>query len=182
MQSACVNGYQDGVLLQHVLRVLLAAVLGSLPLGGCAEKPDNRVLQPSIASVAPDESSGPVIDNTRPPILPSVRRSRSKPVARVASEKFARKAARLDPNTLVGLAPDAIDRILGSPTGVRAEAMTVEWTYVRPSCSLIIFFYPDIVTGALRALNYTLGDVNGRVGASQACVDFLMVARSDEPN
>jgi hypothetical protein len=182
MRSACVNGYQDGVLLQHVLRVLLAAALGSLPLGGCAEKPDNLVLQPDIASAAADMPHQPVIDSTAQPLLPSVHRSRSKPVARVASEKFVRKAARLDPNTLVGLSPDAIDRILGSPTGVRAEAMMVEWTYARPSCSLIVFFYPDIVTGTLRALNYTLADMNGRAGANRVCVDFLMMARSDEPN
>ncbi len=179
MQSACVNGCQDGVLLQHVLRVLLAAGLGSLALGGCAGKIENRVLQPDIASVVPDISRQPLIDSTRQPIVPPVRTSRSR---HVAPEKVAKKAARIDPNTLVGLAPDAIDRILGSPTGVRAEAMTVEWTYVRPSCSLIIFFYPDIATGALRALNYTLADVNGRVGANQACVNFLMMARSDEPN
>src|SRR5258708_39481567 len=98
MRSACVNGYQDGV-LQHVLRVLLAAALGSLPIGGCTEKPNNQVLQHD-ASAGPEtlRQSAADSDSTPQPALPPARRSRPKFVARVASQKFVRKPARPGPN------------------------------------------------------------------------------------
>jgi len=79
---------------------------------------------------------------------------------------------------LVGLGPPAVDRILGKPAGTRADAMAVEWTYTAPSCSLSIFFYPDIATGALRALKYNVTDRGS--GDGHACVNFLVMARSDE--
>jgi hypothetical protein len=79
---------------------------------------------------------------------------------------------------LVGLGPPAVDRILGKPAGMRADAMAVEWTYTAPSCSLSVFFYPDIATGALRALKYNVTDRGN--GDGHACVNFLVMARSDE--
>jgi len=82
-------------------------------------------------------------------------------VLRAVPKKSESKTAGLDLGTLVGLAPPAVDRILGRPAGIRTEAMSVEWTYIARNCSLNIFFYPDIATGALRALRYNVTDRAG---------------------
>jgi hypothetical protein len=79
---------------------------------------------------------------------------------------------------LVGMGPEAIDRMLGKPVGTRTEATTVEWTYSGPRCSLRIFFYPDIATRTLRALQYDI--TSRKAGEGRTCLNFPMIARSDE--
>ena len=82
----------------------------------------------------------------------------------------------VDPVTLVGLDPPAIGRILGKPAGMREDAMTTEWTYSTPTCSLKIFFYPDIATGALRALKYNVEDIRGDAGDDGTCGHHVLLA------
>ncbi len=180
MRAACVNGFRDGILLCHVQRFVFAAALGGLLLAGCTERPDNRMLKPNLPFAMSNMSCRYVSAATPRPGAAIVRPSGSRPVARAAPKKSEGKTAGFDPSTLVGLAPPAIDQILGKPAGMRAEAMTVEWNYVGQGCSLNIFFYPDIATGTLRALKYNVTNMKGRTGGSRACVNFLMMARSDE--
>jgi hypothetical protein len=180
MRAACGNGFQEEIILHHVRRVVLAAALGGLPLGGCTEKPDSRTLKPDLAYSASDRPRQLVVGTALRPKPVAARPAASRPVVRAAPEKSESKMARLDPSTLVGMAPPAIDRILGSPAGRRAEAMTIEWTYIGQSCSLDIFFYPDIATGDLRALKYNVAHIKGQTGGDQDCVSFPMTARRDE--
>jgi hypothetical protein len=182
MRATGINGFQNEIVLHHVYRVAVAVALGGLPLGGCTEKPDNRNLEQDLVFAAPDAPSQHIVQPAPRPIPATVRPPASKSVAHAAPEKPERKMAGVDPSTLVGLAPPAVGRILGKPAGIRAEAMTVEWTYVGQNCSLNIFFYPDIATSALRVLKYNIVDMKGRAGGGRACVNFLMIARSDEPD
>ncbi len=180
MRAGCVNGFRDGIALHHVHRIVFAAALGGFPLGGCSEKPDNRMLKPDPALTASVRPRQHLAETAPRPI--SAAPAGSRPIARAVPEKAERKATKLDPGALVGLAPPAIDRMLGRPAGTRTEAMTVEWTYIGKSCSLNIFFYPDIATGALLALGYNVTNTNERAGGSGACVNFLTMARNDEPD
>jgi hypothetical protein len=154
---------------------VFAAVLGGLPLGGCTEKPDNQ-MKPNLANAIPKKLCQQVSQAAPRPTAAVVRPS----IERAVPKKSGEKMASFDPSILVGLAPPAIDRILGRPAGMRAEAMTVEWSYKGQGCSLNIFFYPDIATGTLRALKYKVSNVKGQPAGNPACVNFLMMARSDE--
>jgi hypothetical protein len=95
-------------------------------------------------------------------------------------EKSERKAAMLNPVMLVGMAPPDIDKLLGKPAVMREYAMTTEWTYATRVCSLAIFFYPDIATGTLRALEYNVTDSKGDAGDGPGCVHHILLARSDD--
>jgi hypothetical protein len=95
-------------------------------------------------------------------------------------EKLKKTVTKADPVTLVGMAPPAIGKLLGKPAGTREYAMTTEWTYETPVCSLVIFFYPDITTGALRALKYNATGPKGGTGNGPSCVHNILLARNDD--
>jgi hypothetical protein len=186
MRAACRNEWQDGIGSNHVRWVVLAAVLGGLPLGGCTEKPDNRMCKQNIAFAKVDakpEKSRSVLENSPRPVQTSARPADPRLPAPTVLEISDVSTTNLDPSTLVGLAPPAIDRILGKPSGTRTEAMAVQWTYNGvgngAGCWLEIFFYPDIVNGDLRALKYSIANKKGEAGGGGNCAGSLMMARSD---
>ena len=173
MQAACRDRFHWTNLHRSVA---FGAVLGTLSLNGCTEKPDDPMLRPSV--VQADSAELPAVEPApAAPVAPPPRPvAKAKPVSRPVLART--RAPAFNPGMLVGLGPPAVDRILGKPAGTRADAMAVEWTYTAPSCSLSIFFYPDIATGALRALKYNVTDRGS--GDGHACVNFLVMARSDE--
>jgi hypothetical protein len=131
---------------------------------------------PSVVEAAP-----PIVEAPPPTSAASERPAVPRPAPRTVQDKPQIKIARFDPSTLVGLAPPAVDRILGRPAVTRADAMTVRWTYIEQSCSLDIFFYPDVTTGVLRMLKYNVTSIKGQAGTGRDCINFLTMARSDEP-
>lgn len=171
MQVAC-NLPRNGIDFWHVA---FFATLGASLLGGCTEKPDNRVL-PSPAVAAADKSPQQV---PKPALVsPTVRAVAPKPVTH--SDRTERKIARLAPDTLVGLTPPAIGQLLGKPAETQEDAMMIRWTYTTQNCSLNVFFYPEIATGSFRALKYNVAETKGRPGHGHGCTNDLMMARSDE--
>ena len=149
------------------LRTVVAlAALAGLSLGSCTEKPDNG---PPKASPAP--AAAGLAQDTRPPaIVPQRRQFRPPP------QKVARKGPKIDPVELVGLDPSAVGRVLGRPSATHKDAMAMEWTYSTSNCSLNIYFYPDVVTGDLKALKYNLAGKQLKHG----CIDFPVLARNDD--
>jgi len=152
--------------------VLVALI--AVSLWGCTEKPDTRPLKASIPPAAMKSVQIAQLPTPRPVRQP----------VRLPAQKAAKKDLRpdrdlrIDPITLVGLDPSSIGRRLGPPDGTRIDAMAVEWSYAAPSCSLRIFFYPDVSTGGLKALKYNISGT--RLGHS--CVGFPLIARNDEPD
>ena len=174
MQAACCNRLRSD--LRYA--VVLATALVGLSLGGCTEKPDNRALSASLAPITEPEQPQ-VVESTPEPAVSTVRAPNA-PVRKMTKKKprlDAETLQRFDPGTLMGLEPPAVDRMLGRPAGTHTDATTVEWIYSRPGCSLSIFFYPDIATGALRALKYNV--TNRQAGDNRGCINFPIVARSD---
>lgn len=182
MQAACGNRLRDDLRYAAVL----AATLAGLSLTGCTEKPDNAELsaslapmtepeQPQVLQSAPEPAASP----PRAPNVPVRKMAKKKPrlEPRLEARLDAGTLPRFDPRTLMGLEPLAIDRMLGRPAGTHTDATAVEWIYSRPGCSLSIFFYPDIATGALRALKYNV--TNRQAGDNHGCINFPIVARSD---
>jgi len=150
---------------------LIAVSLAGLSLSGCVERRQVAIQDVTVAPVIP-EVSLPVLPRYRTRWIPP------KPIARMRREGPEKKVAGFDPVILVGMAPPDISRILGNPIDMREEALSTEWIYSAPACSLVIFFYPDISTGALRALKYNVNDANA--GAGRACVQQVLLAKGND--
>jgi hypothetical protein len=158
MPAACSNW--------NLRTAVAVAALAGLWLGSCTEKPDSG---PPRGSPAP--ATAGLAQEMRPPaIVPQRRHFRQPP------QKMARKEPRIDPVELVGLDPSAVGRVLGRPSATRTDAMAMEWTYSTSSCSLNIYFYPDVVTGGLKALKYNIAGKQLKHG----CIDFPVLARNDD--
>ena len=149
--------------------LLLTAAL--VALCGCAQKPDDPKLTADLAPSAPVEAPARHAPPPRPPEV-------AKRVEQVV-EKPEKKVAALDPATLVGMSPSSVGSALGKPTASHDDAMSAEWTYATKGCSLKIFFYPDIATGALRVLKYIVRNARGEAGDGPGCVHTILLARSD---
>lgn len=161
MPSACRNRNWDN--LHHAV---VLALLAGQSLGGCTEKPDTPPQKVNVVPATTEPAQTARLPTARP----------AHPPVRMPVQKTARRESRIDPVTLVGLDPSAVGRMLGRPAGTRIDAMAVEWTYSAPSCSLSIFFYPDVATGDLKALKYNITSRQ----AGHGCVDFPTMARNDE--
>jgi len=157
MPSACFSRNWDNA--------VVLALLASLSLGGCTEKPETPAQKIAVVPAASEPAQIARPPAARPP----------RPPARMPAQKTAKKRPRIDPVTLVGMDPPTVGRTLGRPAGTRMDAMAVEWTYAAPSCSLSLFFYPDVATGDLKVLKYNI--TGGQAGRS---CDFPMMARNDE--
>jgi hypothetical protein len=159
--------------------LLIVSTFGGLPLYGCTEAPPDRHL---ASTLAPDTAQDMASNTLQAfaPVPAHASKTVPKRSAHVRTERITeKKVAVLDPVTLVGMAPPAIGNILGKPAGTREVALTTEWTYANPSCSLVVFFYPDISTGALHALKFSATGADGAEdGAS--CIHHILLARSDD--
>ncbi|MDE2161709.1 MAG: hypothetical protein KGL56_05045 [Alphaproteobacteria bacterium] len=92
------------------------------------------------------------------------------------------KIAKIDPNSLIGLEPSAIERILGTPTRTGKIDMSLVWTYASTDCSLQIFFYPDIKTSSFHVLKYGAAGGNGSlIDTSQPCIQRILTVKNNEP-
>jgi hypothetical protein len=174
MRAVRAENYHFAVIARAVTRrcwrSLLAVLLVGMPLAGCIEK------QPVVAQKVELPPREP--EPSPPAIAPvPVSGEAQKPVARARRERPEKKIAMFDPLTLVGMTPPDIGRILGRPAGTREEALSIEWIYETRTCSLVIFFYPDIATGALRALKYNVHDSKENAGDGRNCVQKVLLAR-----
>ena len=123
----------------------------------------------------------PVTPPTEPP---PTQLPKPKPFAREPAkpEKPPERLAEVDPNTLIGLDPPAVEKLLGSPSRVSKSDISLVWTFSAPSCSFQIFFYPDLKTSAFHALKYGGADGNGaQLAMSELCIRGILTAKSNAP-
>lgn len=97
----------------------------------------------------------------------------------VRETKEPERVASVDPKTLIGLAPAAVERLLGSPSNVSKVDPSLVWTYSGQGCSFQVFFYPDLKTASFHALKYssTAGEQ-----ADNACIRNILTVRSNGPS
>jgi hypothetical protein len=93
-----------------------AALAALLLLAACAAKPGPAIEAAALAS--PDAPAA--FDNPAP--------ARAKPA---------------DPEAILGLAPDALERLLGRPELVRRDAPAEVWQYRSASCVVDLYLYPE---------------------------------------
>ena len=60
------------------------------------------------------------------------------------------------PEDLVGFDFSSVLQVLRRPDTVQSNALSVVWTYTEPSCTLQLFFYPEIQTKIFRLLKHDL--------------------------
>ena len=93
--------------------------------------------------------------------------------------KEPEKIASIDPKSLIGLAPAAVEKLLGAPSTVSRGDPSLVWTYAGQGCSFQVFFYPDLKTASFHALKY--GSTGGGNDPSDACVRGILMVRSNGP-
>ena len=128
------------------------------PVGDAAVA--RAVLQPRAAPVRPKK---PPPHDTRPAELdPSIR------------------VASIDPQSLLGLDPDDVQKRLGAPARMENSALSRKWIYAAPGCSFSIFFYPNVNSTSFHALKYGSARDDGEsIDNSDACVRKILTARNN---
>jgi hypothetical protein len=156
----------------------------SLGLGGCmtlgdAAQPPAEADYASLPAV-----SAPMVKVSTPMTAPPVKsmKSERKPQRerRVAENAHPRMMSSLDPDRLIGLAPDAVRQLLGPPVRVESDELSHAWIYASGGCSFRLFFYPSLNTASLRVLKYGGNDDNGDLmDVSDACIRQILAARKN---
>lgn len=114
---------------------------------------------------------------------PDSRAAREKPAEKQAVEKPAppeKQAAAINPDRLIGLNPEGVEKLMGTPSKVKDDHLSREWVYASPGCNFRVFFYPNLNAASFRALKYGGSDNNGgTLAASNACVRRILTARAN---
>lgn len=150
----------------------LGIILGAT-VSGCALF--NRMTSPDPKPQPAAEKPVP------PPAAPPVKPRRQ--VREIHETKEPEKLAAIDPNSLIGLDPSAVEKLLGVPARINKSDVSLVWTYASADCSLQIFFYPDIKTSYFHALKYGVSDgTGGQIEMSQNCIRRILTARNNGPS
>lgn len=119
----------------------------------------------SPATIAPPPQAAPV----RP----------KRQVREVRENKEPERVALVDPKSLIGLAPGAVEKLLGSPSNVSKSDPSLVWTYAGQGCSFQVYFYPDIKTASFHALKYSS---SAGEQADNICIRNILMVRSNGPS
>jgi hypothetical protein len=140
---------------------------------------------PAIVSSDPlPADTGPSALSSEEPAIPprprprkAVREAREPPPERSTR---AERPAGIDPNRLIGLSPEGVAKLIGTPSRVKDDHLSREWVYAAPGCNFRVFFYPNLNAASFRALKYGGSDSNGgNLAASDACVRRILTARAN---
>ncbi len=174
MPDSCVLRSREAHVAAPARTLWIAIIAGTaLMLCGCSTF---RELRGIVAS----PPSKPIAHQT-----PSTARRKEVPIptkprrqARKAHEnKEPERVASIDPKSLIGLAPSAVERLLGTPSHVSKVDPSLVWTYAGQGCTFRVFFYPDIKTTAFHALKYaSSGDERAN------CIRSILTVKSNGPS
>ena len=85
--------------------------------------------------------------------------------------------AELGPEALVGLEPNQVAALLGTPTMVAERPPATVWEYAASTCSLSVLFYRDLNNDRSRALGYDFSPSLIAPEARARCIAALRAAR-----
>jgi len=145
--------------------------IGLTLLAGCAHMPWSQ----QVKTPAERPSTSPAAQTT--PVPTARPRRPVKEVADSRDNKEPERVAAVDPKSLIGLAPTAVERLLGSPNNVSKNAPSLVWTYTGQGCSFQIVFYPDIKTESFHALKYS-----SSAGDESSCIRNILTVKSNGPS
>jgi hypothetical protein len=75
------------------------------------------------------------------------------------------------PSDMIGRDESGIRSLIGEPTKTRTQGSTTVWSYQKDGCSLDLFLFYDVKTGAQRVLSYEIKPDVSDTNAIQACYD-----------
>lgn len=153
------------------------ALCALAPLGGCTGMDRAPTVSPpplrSAPEIRPQPQPRAAVSNLKKPAQPY--ESRNVDVA------LPEKTVSIDPQSLLGLAPEDVQKRLGAPKRMENGALSRKWTYAAPGCSFSVFFYPNVNSTSFRALKYSGEKSDGRrIGSSDACVRKILAGRDDD--
>lgn len=153
--------------------VTILVVLALIPLGGCT-----GMRQPPVIAPPPVVSSSV---RPTPPRAAAVKPKKPSREAHTADRGTPPvRTASIDPQSLLGLDPDGVQKRLGPPARMQNSALSREWVYSVPGCSFSIFFYPNLNSTSFRVLKYGSTRDNGEsIDSSDACVRKILTARNN---
>jgi hypothetical protein len=85
--------------------------------------------------------------------------------------------ASIDPHTIIGKSQGEAEAMLGQPSAIRNSPPATIWQYRTDTCVLDVFFYMDMGTNSLRALDYDarLPDAPATDEAAGRCMGLVQV-------
>lgn len=93
---------------------------------------------------------------------------------------IVRRIINDDPTQLMGLAPDAVNRLLGQPSLLRSEPPAQVWQYKKADCVLDIFLYVgETKPGNMRVTYYEIRGSKASYKGIRAC--FAAILESHMP-
>lgn len=159
-----------------------AAILLGATLSGCATIDGVLSQTPHPIAKPPLPVAQPVVPRAQTPVAQVVPvKQKPKPTPRDTKEP--EQVAAIDPDSLIGLDPPAVEKLLGAPANIGKGDPSLVWTYAGIGCSFQIIFYPDIKTTSFHALK--LMDVSGNDAKTQdlrACLRNILTARNNGPS
>ena len=141
----------------------------------------NHDAKPPQVAEHPVAPPPPVVQTPRPkPPVPAAVHE-APPPKPDKPEKLERLAS-VDPNSLIGMEPATVERLLGSPSKITKSQLSLVWIYAGAGCAFQIFFYPDVKTSAFHALKYGgLDGSGGTLVTSQPCIRDILVSKTNAP-
>jgi hypothetical protein len=88
--------------------------------------------------------------------------------------------AAINPKALIGLDQAGVRRVLGRPSQVHSDHLSLTWTYRGSGCAMQVIFYPSLEDASFHVLKFASSNTDGSPAAlSDACVSHILVARSN---
>jgi hypothetical protein len=160
--------------------------LVAVTLGGCMTLGDTTPapFEPGPATVA-ELPLAVVVQPAPTPPAPAPRPKRvareSKPVPELRALRD--KLVLIDPDKLIGMDTQGVQKLLGAPVRVKNDDLSREWVYAAPGCSFRVFFYPNLNSASFRVLKYGGSGDNGELlDVSDVCVRRILTAKSNAEN
>jgi hypothetical protein len=135
---------------------------------------------PAVEIPAVPKPEVPRVASLMPNVKDLVVRKKPPPPKDVPAAK-ATESAVFAPADLVGFDFPSVLQVLRRPDSVQTSALSVVWTYSEPSCTLQLFFYPEIKTRTFRLLKHDLKSAAQGDAERTACMRDMMVMKTDEP-
>jgi len=176
---------RESVRLGARLKSAATFCLAATALGGCMTLGDST--PPPANSAPPPIADARPVEPTPPPpsVTPSPRPKKPVREAKQVPERPAPevRTLRIDPDQLIGLDPNGVQKLLGTPAKIRNDDLSREWVYASPGCSFRVFFYPNLNAASFRVLKYGINGENGELlDASDVCVRRILTAKTNAAN
>jgi hypothetical protein len=169
--------------LRGIERPPMAGKTISAPMAGktiSAPPAEEMLVEPVVQAPKISEPEMPRMASRTPNPRDSATRKRVAPPKQPPVPKLAESAV-VAPDDLMGFDFSSVLQVLRRPDTVQSNALSVVWTYTEPSCTLQLFFYPDIQTKIFHLLKHDLKSAADGAAERNACMRDIMAMRNDEP-